>query len=778
VKNELTFELDERPEGIIGRVEYSTDLFDPATISRMIVHFETLLEGIVANSEQRVSELPLLTEAERRQLLVEWNDTQTQYPSDKCIHQLFEVQAEQTPEAVALVFEDRELTYQDLNAKANQVAHHLQTLGVGPEGLVGICLERSLEMVVGLLGVLKAGAAYVPLDPTYPKERLAFMLEDSKVQVLLTQERLTTVLPEHQAQVIFLDPDLTALAGQSRENPDCQITSDQPAYVVYTSGSTGRPKGVIGLHRGAVNRFSWMWDQFPFEENEICCQKTSLNFVDSLWEIFGPLLQGIKTVIIPDEIVKDVPRLVETLASQDVTRIVLVPSLLRTILNMDSDLSNQLRKLKIWVSSGEALPSELTRRFQEILPQSRLLNLYGSSEVSADVTWFDTSSMSSQSESVPIGRPLANTQIYLLDRYLNPVPRGVPGAIYVGGDGLARGYFNRPDLTEEMFIPDPFSDEPGARLYKTGDLGRYLADGNIEFLGRTDHQVKIRGFRIELGEIKATLADHPAVKEAVVVSREDQSGDKSLAAYVVLDQERPSPGQLRDFLKEKLPEYMVPSAFVTLEEMPLTPNGKIDYQSLPAPDLSSLSTQPSRAPQGELEIQLAKLWEQVLGVQPIGADDNFFGLGGHSLLAVTLLARMEKIFGRELPLLTLFQAPTVAQMAGILRQEGYTVPWRALSAVQPQGARRPLFYVGTNDLVHATAPLLGPDQPVYGLNVLSLQPQDGTIPLLDLTKIAQDFIQEIQTVQPEGPYSLFGYCLGGGLVLEMAQQLLDQGQEV
>ena len=680
---DLTLFMWEEAEGLNVLSEYNTDLFDAATITRMLTAFQNLLEGIVVDPEQRLSTLPLLTSTERRQLLVEWNESQADYPNQP-IHELFEAQAARTPDAVALVFEDKQLTYRELNRRANQLAHYLRKRGVGPEALVGVCMERSLEMVVGLLGILKAGGAYVPLDPGYPPERLAFMLEDSQVPWLLTEQRLwdemnvgQDAILSHVVRPILMDADWEAIAQESEQNPISGATADNLAYVIYTSGSTGRPKGVLGLHRGAVNRFAWMWDAYPFEAGEACCQRTSLNFVDSVWEIWGPLLQGVRTVLIPDEALKDAERLVQTLAAHHVTRIVLVPSLLRVVLDSYADLQSRLPELKYWVTSGEAISLELAQRFFEALPRSILINLYGSSEVSADVTCYDTRQMSEQLSSVPIGRPLANTQIYLLDRYLNPSPIGVPGELHAGGAGLARGYLNRPELSAEKFIPSPFSQEPGALLYKTGDLARYLPDGNIEYLGRLDHQVKVRGYRIELGEIEAALQAHPAVQETVVMAREDEPGEARLVAYVVPDPQYHDSSdplqkmsshnltqQLRSFLAKGLPNYMVPAAFVILDKLPLTPNGKVNRRALPAPDRSNPELEATfEAPRTPVEQALAEIWAEVLKLERVGIRDDFFELGGHSLLATQVISRVRQALRVDLPMRSLFDGPTVAELA-------------------------------------------------------------------------------------------------------------------
>jgi amino acid adenylation domain-containing protein len=681
---DLALFLRERDGKFIGFFEYATDLFDLSTIERMVNHLQTLLEGVVADPNQPISTLPLLTKAERNQLLVDWNDTEADNLNDSCIHELFETQVERAPEAVAVEFEGKELTYRELNSRANHLAHYLRGLGVGPEKLVGICVERSLEMVIGLLGILKTGGAYVPLDPTYPRERLAFMLEDAQVSVLLTQKRFIPNFPRYGALSVCVD-DLDLTAHESDENPESEAIPDGAAYVIYTSGSTGTPKGVVGLHRGAVNRFNWMWRTFPFRKNEKSCLKTSLSFVDSVWELFGPLLQGIPTTILSDHGAKDPQLLVRTFADKHVTRIVLVPSLLKAIVDAFPNLQSHLPDLKYWSSSGERLPKKVAERFRKSLPNSILLNLYGSSEVSADVTYYECLNKELGSE-IPIGRPISNTQIYLLDSHLQPVPIGVQGELYIGGDGLARGYLNRPELTAEKFNPNHFAKQRGARLYRTGDLARYMPDGNIEFLGRLDNQVKIRGYRIEPGEIEAVLNQHPAIREIVVVALDDvteeknRAGDpkskiqnlkfgKRLVGYIVPTGRPPSVSELRGFLKEKLPDYMIPSAFVMLETVPLTPSGKVDRRALPSPD----GTKPQLAqgfvePRTEIEELVAQIWREVLKLEKVGVRDNFFELGGHSLLGAQIVARLRATFHNEVPLRTLFEAPTVAGLA--LKIEG------------------------------------------------------------------------------------------------------------
>lgn len=635
---------------------YDRHRFDFGAIARMLGHLKTLLEGIVANPDRCLWDLPLLTARERQQLLLEWNDTQVAYPHDVCLHQLFEAQVERTPDAIAVVFEHQQLTYRELNQRANRVAHYLQSFGVGAETLVGICQERSLLMVVGLLGILKAGGAYVPLDPTYPKERLAFMLEDAQVPVLLTQQSLVARLPEHKAQV-YLDTDWQLIASERADNPVSGVTDNNLAYVIYTSGSTGKPKGAMNTHRGICNRLLWMQDTYQLTAADRVLQKTPFSFDVSVWEIFWPLLTGACLVVARPGGHQDSAYLVR-LMQQQITTVHFVPSMLQVFLEPELEKCH----LKRVFCSGEALPFELQERFFARLDKAELHNLYGPTEAAIDVTFW-ACQRQSRDRVVPIGRPIANTQIYILDRHLQPVPIGVPGELHIGGIGLARGYLNRPSLTDEKFIPNPFSNELGGRLYKTGDLACYRPDGNIEFLGRIDHQVKLRGFRIELGEIEAVLHQHPEVRQAVVIDREDTPGDKRLVAYIIPT----SPAlfaDLRNFLKEKLLDYMVPSAFVLLEALPLTANGKLDRRALPAPDRTLLDLEGRNAvPRTPIEEILVGTWAKVLSLKSVGIHDNFFELGGHSLLATQVISQIRAVFQVELPLRSLFESPTPAALA-------------------------------------------------------------------------------------------------------------------
>jgi amino acid adenylation domain-containing protein len=576
-KFDLTLSLRETEDGLRGALEYNADLFDPDTIERFIGHYHRLLEGMVlegmvAEPVRPVAELPLLTAAERHQVLVTWNDTAVPYPHDRCVHELFEEQVDRTPDAVALVFEEQRLTYRELDERSNQLAHHLRSLGVGPDVLVDVFMERSIEMVVALYGVLKAGGAYVPVDPDYPAERVAFMVHDSGAEVMLTQQHLIERLPEHPTHLVRLDADWPTIARHSKERFEGAATPEHLAYVIYTSGSTGKPKGAMNSHRGVCNRLLWMRDTYRLTESDRVLQKTPVSFDVSVWELFGTLLTGARLVIARPEGHKDSAYLADLVARAGITTMHFVPSMLRVFLEEPAVASCRL--LRRVICSGEALSFDLQERFFERL-SAELYNLYGPTEAAVDVTSWQCVPHDPRGI-VPIGRPVANTRIHILDEGMRLVPVGVAGELHIGGVQVGRGYLNRPELTAERFVEDPFCDEPGARLYKTGDLARHLPDGSLEYLGRLDHQVKIRGYRIELGEIEATLVKRADVLEAVVVAREDVSTDKRLVAYVVADQgvALPSPAELRKELRETLPTYMIPTTFVELEALPLTPNGR------------------------------------------------------------------------------------------------------------------------------------------------------------------------------------------------------------
>ncbi|MDM8560649.1 amino acid adenylation domain-containing protein [Candidatus Parabeggiatoa sp. HSG14] len=665
-KFDLTLEMEETTQGLAGTLEYNTDLFERTTIERMVGHFQTLLEGIVDNPLKPIQELPLLTIAEYQQLL-DWNDTSVDYPTEMCLHQLFEAQVERTPEVVAVVFEEQHLTYAELNDRANQLAHHLQTLGIKPNVLVGICIERSIDMIIGLLGILKVGGTYLPLEPTYPTARLALMLEDAEVPVLLTQSGFIQKLPKTTAQVICLDIMGSTLSHLSTTNLKSGVEYTDLAYVIYTSGSTGMPKGVMNTHKGICNRLLWMQETYQLTATDNVLQKTPFGFDVSVWEFFWPLLVGARLVVAKPDGHKDPDYLLKLIMQQHITTLHFVPSMLQVFLQQP-ELEN-CESLKRVICSGEALPFELQSRFFERFPLPvELHNLYGPTEAAVDVThwWCQRDNPLNQ---VPIGQPIANIQIYLLDSYLQQVPIGVPGELYIGGVGVARGYLNRPELTEEKFISNPFSDIAESRLYKTGDLARYFPDGNIEYLDRIDNQVKIRGFRIELGEIESALAQNSTVRESVVRTLEDSHHHKYLIAYVVSHQTPVDANQLRLFLKDKLPDYMVPATFVVLESLPLTHQGKIDYRALPAPNsVRSEFSADFVAPHTLEEELLASIWSDVLSIEQIGIYDNYFDLGGDSIRSIQIIAKAKKI-GFELSLQQFFQHQTIYELACLITQK-------------------------------------------------------------------------------------------------------------
>ncbi|MTJ10019.1 non-ribosomal peptide synthetase, partial [Anabaena sp. UHCC 0204] len=652
-KFDLTLVIEDVEQELITKFEYNTDLFDELTISRLAANFEVLLTGIVANPQQQIGELPLLTTTEKQQLL-EWGEGEIKLQPKLCLHQLFEAQVEKTPDAVAVVFENQQLTYRELNNRANQLAHYLQKLGVEPEVLVGICVERSLEMVIGLLAILKAGGAYVPLDPAYPKERLSYMLADAQVSVLLTQKHLLETLPAHSAQTVYLDQDENLFLTQSIANPISNATSENLVYVIYTSGSTGKPKGAMNTHKGLCNRLLWMQDTYQLTASDHVLQKTPFSFDVSVWEFFWTLLTGASLVIAKPGGHQDSRYLVQLIAQEKITTLHFVPSMLQVFLE-ETELE-KCGNIKRIICSGEALSLNVKNRFFNQL-NAELHNLYGPTEASIDVTYW-TCQANSNEKIVPIGRPIANTQIYILDKHLQPVPIGVIGELHIGGVGLARGYWNKPELTQEKFISSPFAS--GKFLYKTGDLARYLPNGIIEYLDRIDYQVKIRGFRIELGEIESTLNQHPDVQVNVVIVREDKPGNQHLVAYIVSkSQQEINTIELRSFLQDKLPSYMLPTAFVVLDKLPLSPNGKVDRQALPAPEIGFEPNQQQVLPRNPVEEQVAKIWAEVLGLQQVGIYDNFFELGGHSLLATQVISKIRQTFQVELSLRRFFELPTI-----------------------------------------------------------------------------------------------------------------------
>ncbi len=638
------------------QIFYDCHRFDASVIRRMLEHLRSLLEVIAGNPEQRLCDLSLLTQSERRQVLEEWNRTQADYPSDKCIHELFQDQVERTPYAIAVQFGEAHLTYGELNARANQLAHHLQKLGVGPESLVGVCLERSIEMIVGLLGILKAGGAYVPIDPAYPLERVSFMLSGIKAPVILTRHRIARLLPLSEAKVVYLDSDREAIARHSEQNLISGATAANLAYVIFTSGSTGQPKGVMVEHRGLCNLAEAQMRAFGVQPESRVLQFAAFSFDASVSEVFATLLKGATLWLARQESLMPGPELIDLLGEAAINIVTLPPTVLSAL------PKESFPSLSTVIAAGEACSADIVRRWAV---GRKFLNAYGPTEATVCATIAEIIDVGARPS---IGRPIANTQVYVLDERQQPVPVGVAGEIHIGGVGLARGYLDRPEMTAEKFIPNPFGNQPGARLYRTGDLARFLPDGQIEFIGRADHQVKIRGVRVELGEVEAVLGKHDRVKQSVVVAREDVPGDRRLVAYIIAqDPNAYDSGELRDYLKGALPAYMLPSAFVLLEALPLTPNGKIDRLALPATGLSGGEREAKFvAPRSPVEEVLAEIWAEVLRVDQVGAHDNFFELGGHSLLATQVVSRVYETFQTRLPLRKMFEEPTVAGLATVL----------------------------------------------------------------------------------------------------------------
>ncbi|HYE32269.1 MAG TPA: amino acid adenylation domain-containing protein [Methylomirabilota bacterium] len=658
-KFDLTLFLITSGNSLTARFEYATDLFEAQSIRRMLGHFETLLKSALATPDEAVQQLQLLTAAEERQIVQQWNDTTVDYKAPQLVHELVERHAAATPNAVALRFNGQSMTYAEMNARANQLAHLLRANGVKPDSFVAVCMERSFEMVLALVAAMKAGGAYVPIDPSNPADRISFTVQDAEAPVLLTQSHLLTKLPVTGARVIAVDQS-AELKAQPTTNPAVPLTPQNLCYTIYTSGSTGTPKGAMNTHVGVANRLLWGQATYNLTAEDRVLQKTPFSFDVSAWEFFWPLTSGAQLVIAPPGLHRDPAGIADLVNREGITIIHFVPSMLQAF--VDEARARTCKTIRKTFCSGEALPAPLQNRFFSILPQSELHNLYGPTEASIEVTYWECKP-DPNATAVPIGYPIANARLYVLDKQMRPVPVNVPGELHIGGIPVARGYHKRPELTKDRFVPNPFV--PGETLYKTGDLCCFRADGRIDYLGRLDHQIKIRGFRIELGEIETIIASHPDVRETVVVARQE-NGDNRLAAYCVPKNGRSiSIDELKERLRAKVPEYMVPSAFVILDKLPLNSNGKVDRKALPAPVFTSDDTH-YRAPQSEEEQKLARIWCEVLNLEKVGVGDNFFDLGGHSLLAMQVISRVRTTFGAELPLMTFFQEPTLEAMSSYI----------------------------------------------------------------------------------------------------------------
>ena len=765
-KFDLSLTFIEEREGLSGELEYNTGLFDRPMMERLQGNLETLLQGIVADPARPIAELPLLTAEESRRMLEEWNRTTAEYPSAACLHQLFEAQVERTPEATAVVFEESSLTYAELNRRANRMARYLRSVGVGEESLVALSMDRSLPLIVALIGILKAGAAYVPIDPAYPRERKQAMLEDSQAEVVVTSE--TVSLSES-----FED-----------SNPAYAIAATNAAYVIYTSGSTAQPKGVVVTHQSVVNHAVWFARHYGVSTRDRVLQFASISFDAAAEEIYPFLFQGAAVVLRTDAILNSAPALVDFLQAQAITVLDLPTAFWQEWTAELAHLKLALPEaLRLVVVGGEKVSLESLDRWRSLAPPHILWsNTYGPTEATISTSYFDVTPATTLSgvSSVPIGRPVSNATMYVLDQNLNLVPAGVPGELHIGGDALARGYLRRPEATLERFIPVPpwLEPCPKGRLYKTGDLVRALPDGNLEFIGRVDNQVKLRGFRIELGEIEAFLDQHNAVQQSVAVVLGD-GADKMVVAYVARE-----PGsncteqELKDYLRERVPSFMIPSRFVILDRLPLNANGKVDRRALPAPFIEGVVEPSHVAPTTASEKKLAAIWCKVLKREQVSIRDNFFDLGGHSLKATQVMARIRDQFGTVLPLTTLFQAPTIEQLAVTLDREDTVLSVSPVNAVQSRGTKRPLFCIHPDPVYgfrfNRLAEHLGGDQPLYGIQPISL---DGGR-ILSIEEIAANSIREMRAVQAEGPYALLGYCFGGFVVYEMAQQLRREGHAV
>ncbi|HEY7909009.1 MAG TPA: amino acid adenylation domain-containing protein, partial [Thermomicrobiales bacterium] len=738
---DLALSLEETDAGLVGTIEYNTDLFEEGTIARMVGHFRTLLAGVVADPSCPISQLPLLTDAECHEIVVDWNATAADYPRERCFHDLFTAQAAKTPEAVAAVFENEQITYRALDQRANQLAHHLRVHSIGPDAFVGVCVERSLEMLVAVLAVMKAGGAYLPLDPAYPRDRLAFMLADAQVRVLLTEQRLLAELPAGEAEVICVDRDRDAIARHPTDPPAPAATPESLAYVIYTSGSTGKPKGAMIPHRALVNLLCSMRDKLGVTASDVVMAATSLSFDIAALELYLPLLVGARVVIAPHDTAKHGRRLGALVKSSGATVMQATPAMWRVLFESGWHGDPRLHIL----CGGEALSQSLAR--QLLRAGKRLTNLYGPTETTI---WSTLHEVEHAEGPIPLGRPIANTQIYILDRHRHPVPVGVPGELYIGGDGVTHGYLNRPDLTAQRFTPSPFAAESANCLYATGDLARYLPDGTLEFLGRIDNQVKMRGYRIELGEIETLLERQEGVRHAVVMAREDMPGSESLAAYIVPSrQPAPTASALRHALVAQIPDYMVPSAFVLLDAMPMTPNGKVDRRALPAPSApAGVRDVPFVAPEGILQLQLARIWEEILDVRPVGITDDFFDLGGTSLLAARLVDRIADVCGQEIPLTGFFSGATIEQMETMLLERKDQAATSPVVRIQEGKGKRPFFFLH-GDLRDGgiycvkLARAFDPDRPFYGIHPNGT---DGTTVPRTLEAMATDRLAVLRAV--------------------------------
>ncbi|MEO7996797.1 MAG: amino acid adenylation domain-containing protein, partial [Gemmatimonadaceae bacterium] len=774
----------ERADGLRIAAEYRTDLFDAATIDRMLRHFSVLLQGALNSPDTPIANLPILTEQERHQTLVEWNDTDATYPHDATIHSLIEAQVRRRPDAIAIEFGDEKLTYREIDRRANHVAWQLVDAGVAPDDRVALCLERAPDLIVCILGVLKAGAAYLPIDPTYPDDRIEFTVQDAGAKLMLVDtdnrarlEALTTTARIlNAADVQLAQGSLSATRGDSA--PQVHITPDNMAYVIYTSGSTGRPKGVMVEHRNVTRLLHNDRNLFDFNENDVWTIFHSFAFDFSVWEMYGALMFGGRAVIVPRVIAQSPADFLKLLESSGTTVLNQVPSAFYGLMDQAVALKPNL-KVRYVIFGGEALKPALLRPWRTTWPTSRLINMFGITETTVHVTYKEIGDAEIDAGLSNIGRPIPTLTAYILDHELQPVPVGVSGEICVGGLGVARGYLNRPELSAERFVRDPF--RTNGRLYRSGDLGRLLPNGEIEYLGRLDHQVKLRGHRIELGEIEAALVQHDGVAEAVAIVREDSPGDQRLVAYIVASiVPAPTVAELRDWIRGTLPEVMVPASIVFLDRIPLTSNGKADRKALPVPQ-GAVASRPYQSPRSTIEHELAQIWERLLAPgRRISAFDDFFDIGGHSLLAIRMLAEVERMRGVRVPLAWLFESSTVEKLAARLNEQMLSVEEPSVVVLQSSGTETPIAFVhgdwtGGGWYVRRLAPKVAPDSPFYVLPTLGA---DGDSKTWTIESMAARHVSELRKLQPHGPYRVVGFCVGGVVAYEMALQLQDAGEVV
>ncbi len=766
VKFDLCLELDDAPEGISGRLKFNTDLFDPATAASMASHFETLLESAAADPDIPLSRLPMLSASERERILVKWNQTSVHLPAAPSIHSLFEAQAKKRPDAVALVHQDTSLSYGELDRRAAAVARHLVEHRLGPDKTAGIFMDPCPDMLIAILGVLKAGGAYIPLDPSYPRQRLQTIVRDAQPTVLLTtaaeREKLGKIADVEIVCVDHLDTSRQIAPALPT------VSADNLAYILYTSGTTGTPRGVEITHGNLVHSTTARLDYYKTSQSSRFLLLSSFAFDSSLAGIFGTLCGGGTLVLCPGPVQNNLPDLAKLVAENQITELLCVPSVYALLL--EQARHGQLSTLDHVILAGEACHPDLVQRHYRQLPKTKLYNEYGPTEATV---WCSVEQCSPEQHRplVPIGRPIADTQIYLLDRHLNPVPAGVPGELCIAGPGVARGYRNRPELTAEKFVVNPFAVSAPNRLYRSGDLARHLSDGSLELLGRLDEQVKIRGFRVELDEISSVICTYPGIREAVAVLRDQDR----LVAYYVASSPGVSESSLRSFLKDHLPEYMVPSAIASIDRLPQLPNGKLDRSALPT--ISAVSATAVVPAAGEVETQLAEIFEEILGKHGIGRGQSFFDLGGHSLLLARLILHIEEAFGRRLSWSEVFRAPTIGDLAAFLEAADSVAPSSAIIPIQPSGSMSPLFWVRGGPLYLGLARRLGNDQPLLGLD---LPPADAAqLPApCRIEDIASALIKNMRSVQPHGPYHLAGLCVNGVIAYEMAAQLRDAGDHV